>query len=127
PGAAISDAEGLPAQIRADRRPDLLDHPDDLVAEDARRRIRPASLVRVDVRPTDRGHRDPHERLPRRDRSERIGSEDEGRVRRLIHRRSRCPHFWPASCLAASFRSRTTWYFESSARTNAPRKAPPCA
>ena len=80
PGHAVALAERFPAHIGADRPAQLLYRADDLVAENAGRRIVPLALPGVDVRPTDRGHRDAHQGLVGLDGTQRILLHREGPV-----------------------------------------------
>ena len=54
PGDAVADLERIAAHVGVDAVADLLDAADDLMAENARARIRPAAFVGVNIRAADR-------------------------------------------------------------------------
>ena len=63
PGDAVTNVQRVAPHVLFDPGADLLDHADDLVAENARTGIGTAALIRVDVGPADGGHRHPHQHL----------------------------------------------------------------
>src|SRR5205807_10648427 len=87
PGDAVADFERVTSHVLFDSGAYLLDHADDLVAENARTGIRTPAFVRVDVGTADRRHRDLHQYLSGLGGTQRIGLDNEGRIRRLVDSR----------------------------------------
>ena len=85
PGNAVADLQRIAAHILLYVFADLLDDPDDLVAENSRAWIRPAPLIGMDIRATDRRHRHLHQNLTAVNGTQGKFLHDERRIRGFVN------------------------------------------
>ena len=109
PGDAIADLQRIAAHVLFDACAEFLDDADDLVAENARARIGPASLVGMDIGAADRRHRHPHQNFAAFDRAQRKFLHDERRVRCFVNGGLGGAHVWLMDSLVDMTDSWRSW------------------